>query len=56
MKKLNLIFIVFLSVIMGSSCNKKAADNHSAPEQQTQPGATEELSWVTLLPTTSFDS
>src|SRR5205814_2780586 len=61
MKKLSLIVIVFLSVMMSSSCKKEAADNNSAREQQTQFGVTNEVeaaavSWVTVLPTTSFSS
>ena len=57
MKKTTLIAIVFLSVMMGSSCKKEASGNNSALErQQTGVTAQEELSWVTLLPTTSFNA
>lgn len=56
MKKSTLIALVFLSVMMGSSCKKDAAGNNSALEQQTGVTAQEELSWVTLLPTSSFNS
>src|ERR1051325_4937053 len=58
MKKLNLIIVVVLSVMMGSSC-KKVATGSKPPEQQTQTGPTTEVnavSWVTLLPTSSFNS
>ena len=56
MKKTTLIIIVFLSVMMGSSCKKDAADNSALEQQQIGVTAQEELSWVTLLPTTSFNS
>src|SRR5262245_17781483 len=55
MKKSSLIIIVFLAVMMGTSCRKEAANNDSTGEQQTNSPQTE-LSWVTLLPTTSFNS
>ena len=56
MKKTTLIIIVFLSVMMGSSCKKDAADNSVLEQEQTGVTAQEELSWVTLLPTSSFNS
>jgi hypothetical protein len=56
MKKTTLMIIVLLAVMMGSSCKKDAAGNNSALEHQTGETAQEELSWVTLLPTSSFNS
>src|SRR5688572_26063724 len=59
MKKLSLILIVFLSVMIASSCRKGAPGNNSALDQ-THIGETNkaevELSLVTLLPTSSFNS
>src|SRR5215204_2015555 len=56
MKKSTLIIIVLLSVMMGSSCKKDAADNSAPEQQQIGETAQTELSWVTLLPTSSFNS
>lgn len=57
MKKSSLIIIVSLFLMMGSSC-KKGGPGNSTQEQQTggTNNAATELSWVTVLPTTSFNS
>jgi hypothetical protein len=56
MKKLSLFVLVIIAVMIGSSCEKAAQANNSALKQQTPTGVQTELSWVTLLPTSSFSA
>jgi len=56
MKRLNLILIASVAILMGSSCQKQTADKNVPVLQETVETETNAVSWVTVLPTNSFNS
>lgn len=56
MKNSNLIGLFFLTVMIASSCKKEIKDSNSTVAQPVDELQVDAVSWVTVLPTTSFSS